>query len=171
MKVRRNVSTPAADRAREAAFDVLRTVDERDAYANLVLPELLRDRGLDGRDAAFATELVYGTLRGRGAYDGVLAANLDRAPDELDPPVLDALRVGTHQLLATRVPAHAAVSTTVDLTRARIGEGPAKLVNAVLRRVSAHDLDAWIEQIAPAASTEPVQRLALRHSHPAWIAR
>jgi 16S rRNA (cytosine967-C5)-methyltransferase len=171
VKVRRNVSTPAADRAREAAFDVLRTVDERDAYANLVLPELLRDRGLDGRDAAFATELVYGTLRGRGAYDAVLAANLDRAPDELDPPVLDALRVGTHQLLATRVPAHAAVSTTVDLTRARIGEGPAKLVNAVLRRVSAHDLDAWIEQIAPAASTEPVQRLALRHSHPAWIAR
>jgi 16S rRNA (cytosine967-C5)-methyltransferase len=165
------ISPPVADPAREAAFDVLRAVDERDAYANLVLPELLHERGLDGRDAALATELVYGTLRRRGSYDAVLAANLDRVPDELDPPVLDALRLGAHQLLATRIPAHAAVSTAVDLTRARIGEGPAKLVNAVLRRVSAHDLDAWIEQIAPAASTEPVERLALRHSHPPWIAR
>jgi 16S rRNA (cytosine967-C5)-methyltransferase len=169
--VRRKIAPPGADRVREAAFDVLRAVDARDAYANLVLPELLRKRGLDGRDAALATELVYGTLRGRGGYDAVLAANLDRALDELDPPVLDALRLGAHQLLATRIPAHAAVSTAVDLTRARIGEGPGKLVNAVLRRVSAHDLESWIEQIAPAASTDPVERLALRHSHPPWIVR
>jgi 16S rRNA (cytosine967-C5)-methyltransferase len=169
--VRRKIAPPVADRTREAAFDVLRTVDERDAYANLILPELLRERGLAGRDAALATELVYGTLRGRGAYDAVLAANLDWALDELDPPVLDALRLGAHQLLATRIPAHAAVSTAVDLTRARIGEGPGKLVNAVLRRVSAHDLESWIEQIAPAASTDPVQRLSLRHSHPQWIVR
>ena len=59
--------------ARRTAFDALRAVDERDAYANLVLPPLLRERGLDGRDAAFATELVYGTLRVRGTYDAVLA--------------------------------------------------------------------------------------------------
>ena len=159
------------DPARDAAFDVLRAVHERDAYANLVLPDLLRQRGLDGRDAALATELVYGTLRRQGSYDAILAANLDREPDQLDPPVLDVLRLGAHQLLATRIPAHAVVSTAVDLTKARVGEGPAKLVNAVLRRVSTHDLDTWIEQIAPAASTKPVERLALRHSHPAWIAR
>ena len=171
MTVRRKIAPPVADPGREAAFDVLRAVDERDAYANLVLPELLHDRGLDGRDAALATELVYGTLRGRGTYDAVLAANLDRAPEKLEPPVLDALRLGAHQLLGTRIPAHAAVSTTVDLARVRIGEGPGKLINAVLRRVSACDLDAWVEQIAPEASTEPVEWLALRHSHPAWIVR
>ena len=49
------------DPARRAAFDVLRAVSERDAYANLVLPSLLTDRGITGRDAAFATELAYGT--------------------------------------------------------------------------------------------------------------
>jgi 16S rRNA (cytosine967-C5)-methyltransferase len=168
---RHTLAAAAKDPVREVAFDVLRAVDERDAYANLVLPETLRERGLTGRDAALATELVYGVLRGRGAYDAVLATNLDRAPDALDPPVLDALRLGAHQLLSTRIPAHAAVSTTVDLTRTRIGEGPGKLVNAVLRRVSAHDLDSWLEQIAPEASTDRVERLALRHSHPAWIAR
>ena len=48
------------DPARQAAFDVLRAVSERDAYANLVLPTLLRERRISGRDAAFATELAYG---------------------------------------------------------------------------------------------------------------
>src|SRR5215472_16250039 len=59
------------DPARLVAFEVLRAVRERDAYANLVLPALLRERGLAGRDAAFATELSYGTLRGLATYDAV----------------------------------------------------------------------------------------------------
>jgi 16S rRNA (cytosine967-C5)-methyltransferase len=146
-------------------------VDERDSYANLVLPELLRERGISGRDAALATELVYGTLRGLGTYDAVLGACLDRAPEALDAPVLDVLRLGAHQVLATRIPPHAAVDTTVALARVRVGEGPAKLVNAVMRRVTAHDLDGWIDRIAPAGPTEPLDRLALQHSHPRWIAR
>ena len=62
------------DPARRAAYDVLRAVDERDAYANLLLPSMLTERGITGRDAAFATELTYGTLRGLGTYDAVLAA-------------------------------------------------------------------------------------------------
>ena len=45
------------DPARQAAFDVLRAVSERDAYPNLLLPVLLRERKISGRDAAFATEL------------------------------------------------------------------------------------------------------------------
>lgn len=159
---------PRRDLARDAAFDALRAVDERDAYANLVLPSLLRDRGLDGRDAALATELVYGTLRGLGTYDAVLDACLDRPLDRLDAPVRDVLRLGAHQVLSTRIPAHAAVAATVDLARARVGPGPAKLVNAVLRRVSATDLDGWVERLAPA---DPLGRLALRHAHPSWIVR
>ena len=94
-------AAPRTDPARRAAYDVLRAVADRDAYANLLLPALLTERGLTGRDAAFATELTYGTLRGRGTYDAILAACSDR--DELDPPVRDVLRLGAHQLLATRV--------------------------------------------------------------------
>jgi 16S rRNA (cytosine967-C5)-methyltransferase len=159
---------PSPDAARSVAYDALRAVDERDAYANLVLPGLLRERRLAGRDAALATELTYGTLRGLGSYDAVLAACVDRPLAELDPPVRDALRLGAHQLLATRIPAHAAVATTVDLARARVGPGPAKLVNAVLRKVSARDLASWVERLAP---DDPVERLALEHAHPPWIAR
>ena len=160
-----------ADPVRNAAFDVVRTVAERDSYANLVLPGLLRERGITGRDAALATELTYGTLRGQGTYDAVLGACLDRRPEELDPPVLDVLRLGAHQVLATRIPPHAAVDTTVDLARARVGEGPAKLVNAVMRRLTTRDLAGWIDQIAPAESADPIARLALLHAHPPWVVR
>ena len=148
---------PQPDAPRRVAFDLLRAVDERDAYANLTLPGLLRERGLTGRDAAFATELAYGTLRGRGTYDAVLAACVDRPLDQVDPPVLDVLRLGAHQLLAMRVPSHAAVGATVELARAVVGEGRGSFVNAVLRRVGGRDLAAWLAQVAPPLRRRPAR--------------
>jgi 16S rRNA (cytosine967-C5)-methyltransferase len=144
-------------------------VDERDAYANLALPALLGAAGLDTRDAAFATELGYGTLRQRGLYDAVLAACVDRPLPEVDPPVLDVLRLGAHQLLAMRVPGHAAVGATVELARAVLGEGRAKFVNAVLRRVSRHPRDAWVTEVAEPYDEDPIGHLAVAHSHPRWV--
>ena len=151
-----------ADPARRAAYDVLRAVADRDAYANLLLPALLAERGLTGRDAAFATELTYGTLRGQGTYDAVLAACSDRPLDKLDLPVLLVLRLGAHQLLNTRVGGYAAVATSVDLAKAVAGPRVSGYVNAVLRRVATRDLDAWLELVAPAGRTDPDTRLALR---------
>ncbi len=106
------------------AFEVLRAVAAEDAYANLVLPARIRHHGLDKRDAGFATELSYGALRSQGTYDAILARCVDRPLDQLDPAILDALRIGVHQLLAMRVPAHAALDQTVGLARAVIGAGP-----------------------------------------------
>jgi 16S rRNA (cytosine967-C5)-methyltransferase len=160
-----------ADPARTVAYETLRAVDERDAYANLVLPALLRRARLAPRDAALATELAYGTLRGRGTYDAVLAACVDRPLAELDPGVLDALRLGAHQLLATRVPPHAAVSTTVDLVRATSGAGASRFANAVLRRLADRDLEAWLADVAPDPTTDPDGHLAVTTSHPAWVVR
>jgi 16S rRNA (cytosine967-C5)-methyltransferase len=144
-------------------------VAERDAYANLALPGLLRARRLRGRDAAFATELSYGTLRRRGTYDAVLAACVDRPLADVDPPVLDVLRLGTHQLLGMRVPAHAAVSASVELARAVLGAPRGRFVNAVLRRVAAAGLEDWLARVAPPYADDPVGHLAVRHSHPRWI--
>jgi 16S rRNA (cytosine967-C5)-methyltransferase len=156
-----------ADPARRAAYDVLRAVADRDAYANLLLPALLAERGLTGRDAAFATELTYGTLRGRGTYDAILAACSDR--DQLDPPVREVLRLGAHQLLATRVGQHAAVATSVDLAKDVCGPRPSGFVNAVLRRVATRDLEAWTELVAPGRDRDPSGYLAVRYSYPRWI--
>ena len=134
----------------------------RDAYANLTLPGLLRDRRLGGRDAAFATELSYGTLRMRGALDPILAAAAGRELETIDDDVLDLLRLGAYQLLYLRVPAHAAVSTTVDLAPPRA----TGFANAVLRAVSATDRESWLARVTPA---DPLAALAIRHSHPDWI--
>ncbi|GAA3288200.1 RsmB/NOP family class I SAM-dependent RNA methyltransferase [Arthrobacter citreus] len=162
--------TRAADPARLVAFEVLRAVSEDDAYANLVLPKSIRKHQLDKRDAGFATELAYGALRGQGTYDAILAKCVDRPLDKLDPAVLDALRIGAHQLLAMRVPPHAALDQTVGLARAVIGAGPSALINAVLRKVAARDLDSWVEELTR-DETDATRRAAIEHSHPEWIVR
>jgi 16S rRNA (cytosine967-C5)-methyltransferase len=157
------------DPARLAAYDTLRAVAEREAYANLVLPKLLTDRRLDTRDAALATELAYGALRGRGTYDAILAACVDRPLAQLDPEVLDVLRLGAHQLMATRIPPHAAVDSSVELAREVSHEGAARMVNAVLRKVARRDLREWVDHIAPDPDRDPEGYLAVYRSHPVWV--
>jgi 16S rRNA (cytosine967-C5)-methyltransferase len=169
---------PQRDPVRIVAYEALRAVGERDAYANLVLPGMLRaaeeeaartDRRFERRDAALATELVYGTLRHQGTYDAVIAACVDRPLREVDPPVLDVLALGAHQLLGTRIPVHAAVSASVELARVVLGDGRARFVNAVLRKVAAHDLDTWLELVAPPYDEDPEDHLSVVHSHPRWV--
>ena len=130
--------------ARLISLQVLTKVRDDDAYANLVLPGLLEEAGLSRRDAGFATALTYGALRLRGRYDAIVAHCVDRPLSRVDGVVLDLLRLGAHQLLGMRVPSHAAVSATVDLAVHSAGRGAATFVNAVLRRVSERDLDAWL---------------------------
>jgi 16S rRNA (cytosine967-C5)-methyltransferase len=166
---RRPTTRRRADPARWAAHEVLEAVRADDAYTNLVLPAVLRRHGLTGRDAAFATELAAGTLRRQGTYDAVLAACVDRPLARVEAGVLDALRLGAHQLLSMRVPPHAAISTTVDLVHDKAGRGPTGLANAVLRKVARHDLAGWVRRVAPDPSADPTGFAAVAHSHPRWI--
>ena len=159
------------DPARRAAFDVLRAVSERDAYANLALPALLSERGITGRDAAFATELTYGTCRSRGTLDAVIAAAASRPIDQIDSVLLDLLRLGAYQLLRTNVATHAAVSTTVEQAGLEFDSVRAGFVNGVLRTISKRDEQSWLAELAPAADTDPVGHAAFTHAHPRWIAQ
>jgi 16S rRNA (cytosine967-C5)-methyltransferase len=158
---------PVLDGARLTAYDVLDGVTSRAAYANLLLPQLLRERPeLDERDAAFATQLAYGTLRAQGTLDAILTGLVSRPLAELDPRVLDLLRLGAYQLIDLRVPSHAAVDTTVNLTRAVVGTGASGLVNAVLRKVAAGgDREQWLATLGG----DGEERLALATNHPRWI--
>ncbi|GAB3541262.1 transcription antitermination factor NusB [Arthrobacter tecti] len=162
--------TRRADPARLVAFEVLRAVSADDAYANLVLPGSIRKHRLGRQDAGFATELAYGALRGQGTYDAILGQCVDRPLDQLDPAVLDALRIGVHQLMAMRVPPHAALDQTVGLARAVIGAGPSSLINAVLRKVSRRPLAKWLDELV-GGMEEPVRVSSLKFSHPEWIVR
>jgi 16S rRNA (cytosine967-C5)-methyltransferase len=149
------------------AYDALRAVHADDAYANLVLPPLLTQRAITGRDAAFATELLAGTCRLEGSYDAIIDAASGRPRSARQPAVQDLLRLGTHQLLNMRVPVHAAVAATVDLAAAAVGERVTGLVNAVLRKVAARSWTEWVELLS--AGSAPIEALALRTAHPTWI--
>lgn len=154
--------------ARRAAYDLLLAVGVQDAYANLAMPRILADSGLSGRDAALATEVAFGTLRWRGLYDEVIASAAGREVSRIDPPALDVLRLGCHQILSMRVPVHAAVSTSVDLAK-QVCRPAAGFVNAVLRTVGQADRAVWVARVSPDPAADPEGYLAVALSHPRWI--
>ncbi len=151
---------------RLAAYDCLAAVEDKGAYANLAMPQVLTRMNLRGRDAAFATELAYGTIRMRGLYDAVISLAAGRPTERIEAPVLRALRLGVHQALGMRVPSHAAVDETVRLVRHVAGARATGFANAVMRAVVALDREAWLGRVAPMGASGS---FGIRYSHPMWI--
>ena len=157
-----------SDPARLVAYDVLRAVHDDGAYANLALPQILRRAHLTGRDAAFATNLTYGTLRLRGRWDAIISrCTQGRELAAIDPEVLDILRLGAHQLLELETPPHAAIYEMVTLTRNELSQNRGGFVNAVLRRVD-EKAGQW-EEILRKSSATRAEFLAMWYSHPRWV--
>jgi 16S rRNA (cytosine967-C5)-methyltransferase len=153
--------------AREIAFHVLRRVEEDGAYASRALDAALAQAGaLDPREAALATELVYGTLRRALQLDAALAPHSRRPVGELDPAARVALRLGAYQLLFLRTPAHAAVGEAVALAKQVDHGRAAGYVNAVLRAL------ARAPSLAspPPADLDPAGHLAAAGALPRWLA-
>jgi len=152
--------------ARVCAFRVLERTFGENAYADRVFRSEADRAGLDARDRAFSQRLAYGAIQNRATLDYVIAGLSSRTADTIDPPLLNALRLGVYQLtLLDSVPDHAAVAQTVELAKQH-GRGGHRLVNAVMRRATreASDLIAQLTDNSPA---EP----AVRHSHPEWVVR
>jgi 16S rRNA (cytosine967-C5)-methyltransferase len=142
-------------------------VNRHESYANLILPKALGASSLEQRDRGFVTELVYGTIRMQGRHDWMLAQVSQRPWESVDVGIIDVARLGVHQLLEMRVPAHAAVSATVELARKVLGESKATYVNALLRKVSARSLDEWLVFIDEIP--DRTEQLSIKYSHPEWI--
>lgn len=157
------------DKPRLVAYETLQRVNQDDAFANLVLPKALRQHRVEGRDAAFATELTYGALRNEGLVDAVIAECSSRALEEMSPEVLSALRLGAYQVLFTRVEDHAAVDTTVRLVEAAGHTGAKGFANAIMRSITRKQPKDWIAQLRPGGE-DKVGQLAFEHSHPLWVA-
>jgi 16S rRNA (cytosine967-C5)-methyltransferase len=151
------------DNPRLLAFEVLAEVELQGAYSNLILPKALTESSLDDKDRAFATELVYGTLRMQGRHDHFISAASDRSIEQIDPKALIVLRLGTHQLKQMRVPSHAAIYESVELAKKVVGKSTASFVNAILRKIDSLDF----EQLSK--PTQEYAKLALEYSHPEWI--
>ncbi|MCI2958513.1 rRNA small subunit methyltransferase B [Agromyces atrinae] len=161
---------PQLSPARIVAFEVLEAVETDDAYANLLLPVRIGRAALSDVDARLATELTYGTLRMRGFYDRVIEIAANRPTSKIDPRVLDALRLGAHQLLSTRIPTHAAVNESVELVRRYATRSAIGFANGVLRAISRRSTDEWREDVSAEARSDD-ERLAELSSHPEWVIR
>src|SRR5271166_1246726 len=151
--------------ARSCAYAVLRRVFEQGAYADKALQA--ESRELDPRDRALAMRLAYGAVQRRGTLDHLIEQLAERPAEQLDPPLLAALRLGLHELLYLRgSPDYAVVADAVELAKvhARAGHG---LVNAVLRRAAREGPG----QLLGALSDDTPEQAAIKHSHPEWIAR
>lgn len=151
------------DDPRLLAFEVLAQVELEGAYSNLILPKALTDSILELKNRAFATELVYGSLRMQGRHDYFIAAASDRALDQIDPKAQIVLRIGTHQLKEMRVPSHAAIYESVELAKKVVGKSTSSFINAILRKIDSLDFE-----VLPIPNQE-FSRLALEYSHPEWI--
>jgi 16S rRNA (cytosine967-C5)-methyltransferase len=166
--VRKGASRSAAPtRTRLVALRVLERVQRAGAYADVALHHSLSRSGLSAPDRAFATELVYGTLRWRGRLDHLLSRCLDRDLSKLEPLVATALRLGAYQIvIEDRVPVSAAVDESVRCLRAAGAERATGLANAVLRRLA--DEHARIDP--PTLVDDPLGHLMHALSLPQWIA-
>jgi 16S rRNA (cytosine967-C5)-methyltransferase len=162
---RRRTSAPT--HARLLALRVLERVASGGAYADLLLHASLGRSTLNTPDRAFATDLVYGTLRWRGKIDYYLSHFVDQDLSKLEPLVASTLQLGAYQLLcAERVPPSAAVDQSVRCIRAAGVSRATGLVNAVLRRLSLEQHKIML----PSVHDDPVAHLTHALSLPRWIA-
>ena len=155
-------------KSRLLAFDVLDAVNREGAYANLAIGKILESSNLSVQDKAFVTELAFGTIRLQGKYDFAISQFSDRPIAEIDPKLLDLLRLGSHQIFSMRTPAHAAINETVEVGKKIVGKSRSSFLNAMLRKLlSIEDLDGLISS----KTINEEDRLSILYSHPIWIIR
>lgn len=157
--------------SRQLALQILRRIEEDDAYSHIVISSTLSSSELDERDRHLVTELVYGTLTHQRTIDTVIAPFLKRPLQGLDLPVRLALRLALYQLIyLDRIPAHAIVDEAVNMTKAELGKGASGFVNGVLRQML-RKRENWRPYDPEDRKRQPLRYLAERYSLPDWIAR
>ena len=150
---------------RRLAMDSLVAIEEAGKYANLEIDAVLRRHTLSSADSALYTRLVYGVTEKRITLDFVIDTYArETKAAGMDPYVRTALRLGIYQLaFCDRIPAHAAVSETVELA-ARAKKG---FVNAILR---AFLRDGGVIHY-PDPAADPIYAASVRYSLPCALLR
>jgi 16S rRNA (cytosine967-C5)-methyltransferase len=147
--------------SRRAAHAVLLAVEAGIGHAD----DLLRDDPLMAAmspvDRRLTTKLVLGVLRWQTPLDDQIRQCFSKPKAKLDPAVLITLRMGAFQLLhLDRIPAHAAIDESVELTKRSGFRSASGLVNAVLRKLAQQSTRA----LAPEGSSSSDVA-----AHPAWM--
>ncbi|UCG14502.1 MAG: 16S rRNA (cytosine(967)-C(5))-methyltransferase RsmB [Deltaproteobacteria bacterium] len=146
-------------------LQVARSGSFPDALLNIYFKEHTE---LDSRDRALVTELVYGVLRWQGRLDWIIDQQVNMNPAKIVLPVRLILRLATYQLLfLDRIHPAAAVNESVELTKSSQPPHIVRFVNGVLRTIAGKS--QTFKDAIP--DTNPVERMAVRHSYPEWLIR
>jgi 16S rRNA (cytosine967-C5)-methyltransferase len=156
-----------AKSCRELAVEILLKVDERKAYADILLDHALKTARLSPQDQALLTHLIYGALRWRGRIDWHLSRVLPRPLAGMNGYLRNLLRLTLYQLFfLDRVPDYAAVNEGVEIAKRRGGAKAAGLVNAVARRLLREK-----DRLADLPEGDAARQLGVRWSHPEWLVK
>jgi 16S rRNA (cytosine967-C5)-methyltransferase len=150
---------------RRAAFDILLRIEKEKSFADILIDHELSKEIIKGADRGLLTELVYGVLRRQGTLDHIMGQFSSQKPEKLELFVRLLLRLGIYQsFFLDRVPVSAAVNETVNLAK-ELAPRAAGFINAILRSA-----DRGRDSISyPDRQANPIDYLAVRYSHPAWL--
>ena len=156
----------ASASGRDLAVEIVYICDQDGAFAHAAWSRALSGRNLDMRERRLGMELAFGSIRRKKTLDWCIAKAAGRSVHDIDPLALSLLRIGAYQLLfMSRIPAHAAVSESVESTR-RLGHPKiAGFINAALRRIASPRFDPGF----PGMAADPVKSLAVTLSYPEWL--
>ncbi len=153
---------PDDPNARTIALDRLLQIETEGTYVG----RLAGEETDDAREQRQASEYVAGITRQRRWLDFLLAHYYDGDLGAMEPELRQILRLGLYDVLFLHTPPHAAVHEAVELAKRRVRPQAGGLVNGVLRAVLRS-----LANLPEPATGDPVRDLAIRTSHPTWIAR
>ncbi|ANU10509.1 16S rRNA (cytosine(967)-C(5))-methyltransferase [Planococcus antarcticus DSM 14505] len=148
---------------RDAAFSILWAVENKQAYSNLLLHQIIENYGIAAKNRGLLTEITYGTLQHQMTLDYYLEPYLK---GEIEPWVKTLLRLSLYQIVyLDRIPAHAVVHEAVEIAKRRGHGGVASVVNGVLRSVQRNGVRSFN------TISDPYEKISIETSHPIWMIR
>ncbi|MRH42210.1 16S rRNA (cytosine(967)-C(5))-methyltransferase RsmB [Aquibacillus halophilus] len=148
---------------RSTALDILIRVGEGGGFSHLLIDHAIKNKGLSEKDQSLLTEMVYGTIQRKLTLEYFLAGFVDQKK-KLSPWVKWLLYLSLYQMkYLDKVPDHAIIHESVEISKKRGHKGIASLVNGVLRSIQRKGFPD------PAKITDPTKRISIETSHPSWL--
>ena len=152
--------------AREAALLTLNTCQRQGGWSDGALKKQLAAGGLEGREAALATQLCFGVVQNEMLLDFYISKFSNIPLRRMESKVVQALRLGLYQMLfLSKIPQSAAVNCSVELTRTHCKNPRAPgMVNAILR-----SLQRNLNQLPTIPQNDLAEYFSILYSHPVWL--